>query len=258
VRYTRDRLEAVFHAQMAEAEKKIWEALRLARLTHYRGGTTSEILRTSTEDLAGDVNYLLLTGGMSRIPYVKRRLAELLPQAELFDSIGVAADEAVVAGLTDTSGADPINLYRPGFDFTLTWEDDQSLPLYEAYTPLFDMNQLLTMPEPSFVFQPGSHEGIPRQRQGDLQVTTPSGDHVNLIHTDRLGQERVIERLPIRFGSHDPLFRLRSDGRIHLIDGRGEDHLLRVESWPVIHGPGSRPDPEESPDLPVHYPFSKS
>src|SRR2546421_7284642 len=122
---------------MAKAEEMVWAALRLARLTHYRGSSVSEIAKTSINELARDVDYLVLAGGMSRVPYVRRRLAELLPEANIFDGVGVAADEMVVAGLTDTTGVAPINLYRPGFDFTLTWGDAQSLTLYEAYTPLF-------------------------------------------------------------------------------------------------------------------------
>jgi molecular chaperone DnaK len=257
VRYTRDRLEEVFCPQMAAAEEKVWDALRLARLTHYRGSSTSKIFRTSIDELARDVHYLLLAGGMSRIPYVKRRLTELLPKAKLFDSIGVAADETVVAGLTDNSGADLINLYRPGFDFTLTWDGGQSLRLYEAYTPLYEMYQLYTMYEPSYTYRAGRRQGIPQQRQGDLHVSTPSGDRVNLVHVDKYGQEHVIERLPIRFGFHDLLFRLRCDGRVYISDGTNEGHQLRVEPWPVIHGPDSRQEPEEPPDPPVYYPFNK-
>src|SRR6266536_23519 len=257
VPYTRDRLEAVLGPQMAAAEEKVWDALRLARLTHHRGSSISEIFKTSTDELARDVDYLLVAGGMSRIPYVRSRLAALLPKAELFDSVGVAADETIVAGLTDTSGADPINLYRPGFDFTLTWGGGQSLTLYEAYTPLFEMYQLSAMAEPSFAYRAGPRQGIPRQRQGELCVSTPAGDTVNLVHWDRSGRPRVIERLHVRFGFHELLFRLHCDGRVHLTDGTNEDHKLRVEPWPVIHATDSRPEPQDPPDLPVYYPFNK-
>jgi molecular chaperone DnaK len=256
VRYGRDRLEDVFRPHMVKAEAKVWEALRLARLTHYRGSSVSEILKTPTDELARDVDYVVLAGGMSRIPYVKRRLGELLPRAELFDSVGVAADEAVVAGLTDTSGTDPINLYRPGFDFTLTWDGGQSLPLYEAYTPLFTMPELLTMAAPNFTNEV-DRRGIPRQRQGELRVSTPAGHSVNLIEIDNFGQEHVIERLAVPFGFYDLLFRLHCDGRVYLRDGNNHNHTLRVEPWPVIHGPDSKSDPGQSPDLPVYYPFNK-
>ncbi len=257
VPYTRDRLEEAFRPQMGEAEKKVWDALRLARFTHHRGGSPREIFNTSTDQLARDVDYLLLAGGMSRIPYVRRRLAELLPKAELFDSVGFAADETIVAGLTDTSGADPINLYRPGFDFLLTWDGGQSLPLYEAYTPLFEMNQLYRGADPSFSLSVGPRQGLPRQRQGELTVSTPAGYSVNLIRVDKFGRQHVVDRLPVPFGFYDLFFRLYCDGRVHLTDGAGHDHNLRVEPWPVIHGADSGPEPEKPPDPPVYYPFNK-
>jgi hypothetical protein len=257
LRYERARLEEVFRPQLEQAEQKIWDALRLARLTHVRSNAVSTILRTPLADLAADVDHVLLAGGMSRIPMVRRRLAELLPGAVLHDSVGVDADETVVAGLADTGDADPINLYRPCFDFTLSWDGSQ-VPLYEAYTPLFETYQLATMNEPSYVATAGQRHGLPQQRQGELQVYTATGVPVNIERFGKDGQVLdVLERLPVRFGHRDVTFRLYTDGRVILMDGVGHSHTLRVEPWPVIHGAGSRPEIPRQPEPKVYYPFNK-
>jgi len=38
-------------------------------------------------------------------------MAELFPHARRYNSAGVTADEAIVAGLTDTSGFNTMNMY---------------------------------------------------------------------------------------------------------------------------------------------------
>jgi molecular chaperone DnaK (HSP70) len=258
VRYDRERLDEVFRPQLEHAEQKLWDALRLARLTHVRNSSVSTILKTPLDDLAADVDHVLLAGGMSRIPAVRRRLAELLPNATIHDSVGVAADETVVAGLADTGEADPINLYRPCFDFTLFWDGDGRFPLYEAYTPLFETYQLASMNEPSYVIRAGHRQGVPQLRQGELRVFSSTGVPVNIERFGKDGTvQDVLEKLPVKFGHRDVTFRLYTDGRVIVMDGAGHSHTLRVEPWPVIEGAGSRPADQPVPEPTVPYPFNK-
>ena len=150
------QLEEAFEPQLDRAEQMVWAALRAARLTEEfapqedvpswpssRGGRTScaPWARTSWP---GDVKYVVLAGGMSRIPAVARRLGELLPKAELHERVGdFLSDEVVVAGLADTVGYDKISLHRPAFDFVLEWDTGRAARmLYEAYTPLYDQVQV--------------------------------------------------------------------------------------------------------------------
>ena len=79
---------------------------------------------------------MVLAGGMSRIPAVARRLAELLPKAELHRRVGdFHADEVVVAGLADTVGYDRISLHRPSFDFVLEWDHGREQRCCTRRTP---------------------------------------------------------------------------------------------------------------------------
>jgi hypothetical protein len=163
-----------------------------------------------------------------------------------------------VAGLADPGDSDPINLYRPCFDFTLFWDGDGQFPLYEAYTPLFETYQLATMNEPSYVISAGRRQGVPQNRQGELRVFSATGPPVNIERFDKEGKvQDVLEKLPVKFGHRDVTFRLYTDGRVILMDGAGHSHTLRVEPWPMIAGAGSRPEDEPVPDPKVHYPFNR-
>jgi molecular chaperone DnaK (HSP70) len=255
IRYTRERLESALRDQMAASEALIWQALRLARVTHLRGSSTQEIGRASTDDLVRDVDYVLLAGGMSRIPYVRARLAALFPAAEIFeDAGGVDADETVVSGLTDTLDLNTINVYRPGFDVTLGWENGGRLALYDAYTPLFGMSDIHNGRSAlGFEARVGERQGIPRQRRGELRVRTASGSPVPLLHRD----ERI-DALAVPFGHYEVRLKIYCDGRVHVTDGAGHDHEVRIDGWPVVAGRDSRPEPGKVPDPVVYYPFNKA
>jgi len=123
---------------MEQAESQVWHALQLARLAHVGGASWLEIRDLPAEQLARDIDHTLLVGGMSRVPLVRESLAKLLSNARIHDSVGVAADEAIVADLPDTGGYNTVNVYRPALDIELTWAADQHVSFYEAYTPLFE------------------------------------------------------------------------------------------------------------------------
>jgi hypothetical protein len=113
------------------------------------------------------------------------------------------------------------------------------------------------MSEPNFTRVAGRRDGLPQQRQGELRVTTPFGDPVDVIRYDRAGGQAVLDRVPVPFGFHDVLFRMYCDGRIVLTDGAGNSQQLRVGPWPIIQGRDTAPAPVAVPDPPVYYPFNK-
>lgn len=233
--YTRERLEEVFRPQMENAVDRVWAALRAARLTEEFAASPSELRAVEPDELSKDIKYVLLAGGMSRVPYVMRRLGELLPRAEIFDDVGLPPDEAIVAGLADTVGYERINIHRPAFDFILEWDDTQRRrqrrKLYQAYTPLYQSAQVWL--GHSFL----GHEWraprgeLPYGGTGVVRVQTSSGEHVSL---DFDGQ--AMDGLQVQFGSHRFLFKIYCNGRILLSDGAGSEFSARVGRWPVIRG----------------------
>jgi molecular chaperone DnaK (HSP70) len=226
MRYRREQLEAAFGSHLDGAENLVVSALRAARLVE--APATAAALRAVTRtDLAAGIDFVLLVGGMSRIPSVARRLAALLPGAAVFNDAGASPEEVVAIGLADPSGYERIRLHRPGFDFVLDCEFGRVVA-YEAYTPLY---------EPWQVYSGHSELGyerrlrppeIPTRGFGTLRAVAGSGEPLTM----RLDGQ-WIDGLPVRLGMADVVFGLGCDGRIELIDATGEVIALRAEGWPV-------------------------
>ncbi|MEV0974980.1 Hsp70 family protein [Microtetraspora glauca] len=234
--YLREQLVEAFRPQMADAEQFIWAALRAAKMTEtipvqgdgWRTHSPEELRRLGMDGLAGEIKYVLLVGGMSRIPYVGERIGALFPHAEVFDEIGVVPEEAIVAGLASTSDYERLNLHRPSFDFVLEWDGGRQV-LYRAHTPIYDPWQALSMSTVYYSRQ-GTDFQCPRHGRGRLTVRSITGETVN-IKIDNESRDH----LPFRLGD-DLLFRMYCDGRIIIRDGSGHSRDLRVDRWPVIRG----------------------
>jgi molecular chaperone DnaK (HSP70) len=274
IEYGRVQLEEAFEPQLARAEQMVWAALRAARLTEEfapkegaPGGaeitaiTPDELRHLGPDDLARDVKYVVLAGGMSRIPAVARRLGELLGKAELHERIGdFLSDEVVVAGLADTAGYDKISLHRPAFDFVLEWDDKQMggkqrRMLYEAYTPLYDQHQVALGNTFLGHSDHARYPQVPREGMGVIRVLSPTGDPVQL-EVDH----SVMDGFQVRFGGRPFSFKIYCGGTILVSDGVGKRHTMRVDTWPVVRGHDYAVKllltqiPEESdPMLPWYY-----
>lgn len=228
LRYTREQLEESFEPLMMSAEQLVTAALRAARLSErYRDSTYDPHAR----NLVGDVDFVLLAGGMSRIPAVRRRLEAMMPQAE-FVATGVEPDEAIVAGLTDAAGYERINLHRPAFSFVIEWDGGATRrTLYEAYTPLYEPWHLATGRSHLGYERRGRDLGLPHSGRAYLRAISSSGRPVDLALD---GQPT--SRIPIAFGVHDVVFKIYCDGTVSLLDGAGHQFVARVDRWPVVRG----------------------
>jgi molecular chaperone DnaK (HSP70) len=264
IEYGRVQLEEAFEPQLDRAEQMIWAALRAARLTEefapgraeISATTPDELRKLGPDELARDVKYVVLAGGMSRIPLVARRLGELLPKAELHERVGdYLADEVVVAGLADTAGYDKISLHRPAFDFVLEWDHGlQRRLLYEAYTPLYDPVQVARGNAFLGHSWHGRYPEVAREGAGVLRVLSPTGDPVRLELDGQL-----MDGIRIDFGSHPFSFKIYCGGQILISDGSGRRFSLRVSTWPVVRGHDYAMKllltrvPEESDPVPPWY-----
>ncbi len=259
IRVSRDELDELFTPQLQWAEQLVWQQLRLARLTHLRGASTQDTMRARPDQLAADVTHVLLAGGMSNVPYVRRRLRELFPYAWVFDNPGpVTADESIVAGLADTIGYDELSMHRPSFDVLLEWPGG-GVTLYEAYTPLFDGWQIQSGQSLLGYTRRLDRSGFPQDGWGRLRVVTPSGETLALRDAPAPGRTPVVHPsgVDIRFGSHQMTFKLYTDGRIHLTDGAGFENTVLADGWQAILGPDSAPEPQVVPAPRTHYPFNR-
>ncbi|WBC08355.1 Hsp70 family protein [Micromonospora sp. WMMA1947] len=231
--YTREQLEEAFRPQMDEAERLVWAALRAARLTERESGSPEQLRALGPAELIRDVDYVLLAGGMSRIPYVGRRVGALFPHAQVFDDAGVQADEAIVAGLADTAGYDRLNLHRPGFDFIVEWDENGQTcqeTLYAAHTPFYEAWQVLSG-QANLGYERHDHAFPgPKHGRGRLRVRATTGESLGLKFDDQ-----VMDGIGLTFG-RSMSFKLYCDGRILLRDGSGKRLDMKVDRWPVMRG----------------------
>ena len=223
VRYGRARLEAALRGAMDGAETLTTAALRAARA---RDGLTAAQLRAvGRSDLADDVDYVLLAGGMSRIPYVGRRLAALFPRATVYSDAGVAADEAVAVGLADAAGPVRVTMHRPGVDLVLEFGGGRR-HLYEAYTPLFEPWQIYSGYSDVAYERWLRPPEVPSAGPGRIRAFGLTGTEVGLSVDGRTGP------LPVRFGPDGVALRLGPDGTVEVGDADGVTRLF-VDGWPA-------------------------
>lgn len=233
VPYTRPSLEAAFAPMMDRALRRVWATLRATELRR-RGAASPDAIRTMTEaELARNVSYVLLAGGMSRVPAVAASLARAFPTAQIIRDPSVATpEEAVVAGLVHEEVVSELNLDRPAFDMRAVFVAPSSgaivgeQSLYDAFTPLYSQDQIL--------------RGESQLGRG-ATVANRSGQRV-IARLECVGIDGVVVPLYVN-GRNDVTLDadLRPHGQTRFklyVDGRVVfgHHELRVDRWPVIRG----------------------
>lgn len=242
VAYSRERLEALFAPQLNTALELTLAAVRAARLRLPGSASPQALRRLTADELAGDIDYVLLAGGMSQIPLVQERLQQQFPKAEVeFDHSLDSPAESVVSGLAFTSAYERLNLHRPGFDFVLAWDDQRrkgnSQTLYQAHTPLYSAHEVIA----------GGFNLGPRMDTQSLPVCGTARGRIKVVALDgtpmplRIDQRRV-DDIPVSFSDRTPLVvKLYVDGRLLIREGNGRERVLRVEQWPVLHSGSAQP-----------------
>lgn len=240
IAFERSSLEQIFGKQMDRALIEIEAALRDA---HLRDGrmTVQGARSISTEELGSGVRHVLLAGGMSMVPYVRKRLQSMFPGAEVHAGRDVTdASTMVVKGLGTHRAWESINLHRPGLDFRLSLQDRtgsvRNLTLYEAFTPLYS---------PADVFagyplryskrvDPGSGGHC-----GQLSVRTVGGEAIQ-ITIDQPGGTVTADHIEVPLADRNVELEIRPDGKVIYRAGAGRTVTFRVTSWPHVRFAGAR------------------
>jgi molecular chaperone DnaK (HSP70) len=224
IRYTRDQLDAVFSSQMDRAELCVADTLRAARLTEQAPGSAYDIARTPIETLVEEVEAVILSGGMSRLPYVAKRLKQLFPPRTIVELASPAPETAVVEGLAKAGRYGRINVYRPSFDVLLEWDGDFRT-VYEAFTPLVERWQIARGGTDLRYVRNGLDLALPREGKGRLRVVSHSGDRIRAT----LGGNSL-DGFPVALSEQKFEFSIFPDGRVRLTDGSGT-YDGHVGSW---------------------------
>lgn len=219
--YAREQLAEAFAPQLDRAEEAIELALRVARISA-GAGSAAAIARTEVDDLVQGVDVVLLSGGMTNIPYVRRRLRRYFPQGTRVEHAYEPPELAVAAGLPGAGSFVRVNVFRPAFDVLVEW-GGESRTLYEAFTPLVGRAQIVGGDELRYV-RTGRELSLPVEGKGKLKVVSYSGKKLHASLGDR-----SLDGHPVSFSDKFE-FSIYPDGRIRLIDGGGIADG-RVEDW---------------------------
>jgi molecular chaperone DnaK (HSP70) len=229
---SRPQLEEIFNPQWERARRKIFECLRASTLTYNENDGSMAARKLSEADLARDVDHVVLVGGMSRVPVIGQRIREVFPHAQVHDTYGVTPIEAVVAGLSETSVYENVSFHRPAYDFVLQFETATGVTehtLYRAYDPLYNFHQAFTSTMPCF--EKTARDGLPRVGAGKIIVRSTRGALVGINL-----ESTTMDGIPVRFGDRGIRLRLRPNGEVLVVDGRGTPWEAYVSGWPAIRG----------------------
>ncbi len=226
--YDRDQLNAVFSRQMERAEQYVAAALRVARLTELVGRSARDIARLPIGSLVADVDLVLLSGGMSQIPYVSGRLSEMFPSTTRIEPASERPPHAVALGLARAEEYGRLNMYRPAFDVALEWDSGRGFrTVYESFTPLVEAIQIVRGSADLRYVRTGSDLSLPRQGSGTLRVKSYSDTRVRATINGA-----KLDGFPVTLGERFE-FSIYPNGRIVVVDGVGT-HEGQIEDWHTI------------------------
>jgi molecular chaperone DnaK (HSP70) len=237
--YSRARLNEVFAEQMDRSEEVVELALRVARLAGSFGSVGSvgtgaadepdpvsqHAALLTIDELVQGIDLVLLSGGMSQVPYVRERLTRLfgsqVPVEFALDQPG----NAVVIGLARAADYEKINVFRPSFDLLLEWDQGREFrTVYEAYTPIVGVSAIAGPGDNLRYVRRGSELALPQTGRGRFRVVSHSGDRIHATLGDR-----DLDGYPVAFTARFE-FSIYPDGRIRLRDEAGIVDGL-VKDW---------------------------
>jgi molecular chaperone DnaK (HSP70) len=224
--YTRKQLNAVFEEQMDRAESYVLLALQIAALSRPGVATAADLTAMTLDALVGHVDVVVLSGGMSRIPYVADRLKGLFPATTRIELATASPEDAVALGLAKAAQYGRINMYRPAFDIRIDWNRGrESRVIYQAYTPLVEPAQFSRAGGELRFARTARQLSLPRKTKARLRVVSHSGEPVHAgFGGDKLDGYRV------RLNEQEFEFAIYPSGRLRLVDGTGV-HDGQILDW---------------------------
>jgi hypothetical protein len=206
--------------------------------------TLDQIARLPWSELADSFDFVLLAGGMTKIPFLEQILLDG-PQ----DSAGlqtkvfhpgadVNREFLVSQGLGQLAQFENININRPDFDLYLEWLDGVSgarteFLLWEAYSELVNTGGYDFRNAAGFIsFDRGivvPPESKPRDWSGKIIARSITGELLNFDAGDRSGNFLPYDFYP---DGRDGHFKLFPDGYFRIRNETGHTRSGQMASWP--------------------------
>ncbi|MGI6877835.1 Hsp70 family protein [Microbacterium sp. gxy059] len=242
VEVRRSEFEQKFQRLLERSMQEVWAVARAALVTQSAedgSSMTPQSARSLAEaELARGIRYVLLAGGMSRVPMITRAFHEWFRPEQIHTDRN--PETLIARGLGADRAYDSLNLHRPGFSLVLSWLGDSGQEheetLYPAYTPFYNRAKALTQSTLAFTYDfARSRAAHPRSGQGRITARAVTGEDIPF----ELDGAHV-PGLPYRFGYSDsPVIRIRPTGEVLVRDEGGYVQRVYIDRWPVIQGRGA-------------------
>lgn len=237
LKVSRVELNDIFHPLMRSALVCVESALREARMKAGDGLTGPEVAKIPMTELASDIDYVVLAGGMSQIPKVADDLQAMMPKAqvEFATSNPRNCTSAIVLGAANRNDFENLNVHRPNFNFIIVHKDKLGQEtrhlVYEAFTPLYSLEQVI-LGEKYLGYRIAwlPHENSPSKKV-TLLIESVGGREVTLL------DEEAGNKLDLEFAADTfkgVVMKIYVNGNIVINDSSGREFVARVRKWPHI------------------------
>lgn len=239
VSMNRATLEELFSGQLEASMRRARVTVKAADIRTRRNISPVDIREADWFEYSGSIRYVALVGGMSQIPVVARQAQVVFPKATV--EVLPNPQSSVVLGLTHGREVEQLNLPRPPvrfiadcFDGFNEWSD----VIYEAFTPLYERNQVLR--GESFL----GHSWIMtcEQRRSPLSISiraeAPNRSKSPMKFLDTAsGESGNSFELEADYGESIS-FKMYANGDLIIRGGASKNQYLelRLEKWPKAKG----------------------
>ena len=228
---TQDELEVIAKEQLDESMTLVNRVLKMGKL-RFMPIDTIKIRNWPIDELADEVDFVVLVGGLSKLRAFKKRLEEVFKQAEFHPVEN--PQQTVAEGLTYGDAIKSLNMPRPPINFYVS---SKNLPkpvlVYEAFSRVFSPIDALTGKSylAHRVFLKEHGDGVflfycewPDRNKTRIHFTV-DGKKVSELEFEQ----------DLRSDIGDVSFCLYATGEICL---RGYQGVLevRITEWPALHG----------------------
>jgi molecular chaperone DnaK (HSP70) len=229
-------LEMVYRPDLDRAISCVKTTIRETYLKNMNRNSEemSVFAKTPIEEIAKDIRFIVLAGGMSQIPIIKEELRKILPNA-ISEHVTEAheATEAIVKGVANRNEFSDLNIHRPNFNFFINWKDDNQVILseiiYPAFKPLYEDYELLSGNFLLSYKKQWMPPGNISEGRAEIYLRSVGGRPTTMNLDGRLTQH-----IPVKISRwKNIMFSIYLDGTIMITHEDGVISL-RVKEWPYI------------------------
>jgi len=253
----RTQLEELFEPQLAKSVSLTQSAVRGSLLREHQTPSPDAIRRHDWKDLARPIRHVVLVGGLSQMPVIRSRLAEVFPEATV--TLADSPQESVALGLAMGGRLNRLNLPRPPVSFVVEFGPPELIKqhkleqwaqthryVYNAFSPLYFWEQVIRgetrlgysreLPFPDGV---SSELEITIRGESPDRSREPLELRIKQTNTTELLDSGVARGVTTGHSwNRKARFTLYTNGDLVINGSKGEIFKFRVQRWPILRGKG--------------------